>query len=898
MSEVVQTLEDSPDFPEFMADGQTSLIEDALEVRPDLLEPLQNLIRRGRIRIGPWFTMPDLWLADGESLIRNLLAGRADCLRYQAKFPNLGYVPDSFGHGEQMPQILNGFGIDNYIFSRGMPLEGEDNKLEFLWTAPDGMSQVTAHRLPRGYQNGALLPPAEDEEALRAALTACEASYARDSADPSQVLVLNGVDHIRIQADLPAILERARQLFPEDEIVPSSLENYLREFSPVDKPLLIRSGTLRGKRLSAGLLEGTWSSRIDLKIENARTAMVLQNWAEPLAALAASLTNASARTRELELAWKWLLQNHAHDSICGCSIDRVNADVRQRFIHCQEIAELIASDSINLLARTLTPFAAGSVVRYAGLAGAVGCEEFLFDSLEPTPPNWIDVLGEPIAVQSLSSRQLRRHDVVVLRGTRQGASGEEQAVKHHDFWEHRVLVQFPPATPCSIETFQTNKKAGTAKVANPVQVGPRSLENDILAVSVLSDGSLTLTNKASQQVYHGLLRLTDEADAGGGYSFLPVDGDEPVTTGKCQASVAILEPGPLRGALRISLNWDLPTGLAENRLSRSDAHVQCHWTLEIRLETGSPILQVKAQFENRAKDHRLRLLLPLPFLPQQLQAERAFYVATEIPGAYPSDPGQDNHPMRSWLAAEGETSGIAFVGKGLHEWSLRDQTLLVTLLRSVPFVGTCGSWETPDAQLIKKLSFEFALVLFNGTWRESAIPQQAARFLQPSAVVPAQPLHPSWSHLPHASIRFEEIQNTIARETSSWRPSWIQHANLQDGWRREVPPSPAELSGKHRLCPVVWDDPDILLSAFKSQGGRKVLLRFYSLAADQRRVVLRSDFLIHQAHSLTLSEEIMDELTISSGEITLDFLPYAIRTVTLELQSDETPTTPDPSPLH
>ena len=33
----------------------------------------------------------------------------------------------------------------------------------------------------------------------------------------------------------------------------------------------------------------------------------------------------------IDLAWKHLLENHPHDSICGCSIDQVHQDMIYRF---------------------------------------------------------------------------------------------------------------------------------------------------------------------------------------------------------------------------------------------------------------------------------------------------------------------------------------------------------------------------------------------------------------------------------------------------------------------------------------------------------------------------------------------------------------------------------------
>ena len=80
----------------------------------------------------------------------------------------------------------------------------------------------------------------------------------------------------------------------------------------------------------AWVIPGVLSSRIHLKQANARCENELCLWAEPFSVFAAGL-GVPYPKRYLELAWKYLLQNHPHDSICGCSIDQVHKDMEYRF---------------------------------------------------------------------------------------------------------------------------------------------------------------------------------------------------------------------------------------------------------------------------------------------------------------------------------------------------------------------------------------------------------------------------------------------------------------------------------------------------------------------------------------------------------------------------------------
>jgi alpha-mannosidase len=65
----------------FLLDGQTLLIEDYLRIRPEREADVAELVRAGRLQVGPWYVLADELIPSGESLIRNLLAGQTDSER-------------------------------------------------------------------------------------------------------------------------------------------------------------------------------------------------------------------------------------------------------------------------------------------------------------------------------------------------------------------------------------------------------------------------------------------------------------------------------------------------------------------------------------------------------------------------------------------------------------------------------------------------------------------------------------------------------------------------------------------------------------------------------------------------------------------------------------------------
>ncbi len=346
---VLDTLERDPAFTCFMLDGQTIVLEDYLDVRPENAERLQALARAGRLLTGPWYVQPDEFLSGGESLIRNLQLGRRMAQAYGGAMP-VGYLPDSFGHLAQAPQILRGFGLDNAVFWRGVG--PEITRSRFRWAAPDG-SEVTALWLGDqfGYSDGANLPLEAEALVARAQQLAGQLRGRAPRELRESLLLMNGSDHLEPQVGLPAALAEANARLREAglELRIAPLPEYVARVCalPVaDEQRHI--GELRSGRY-APLLPDVLSTRIWLKQRNTACEAALVRWAEPATAWAWALGSPHP-TRLLELAWKYLLPNSAHDSICGCGIDQVHREMLPRFDQSEQIANALTDEARRALA--------------------------------------------------------------------------------------------------------------------------------------------------------------------------------------------------------------------------------------------------------------------------------------------------------------------------------------------------------------------------------------------------------------------------------------------------------------------------------------------------------------------------------------------------------------------
>ena len=321
---VIEVLEGDSDFPAFTLDGQAVVLEDYLEVRPENEGRLRALLKAGRLQVGPSYILPDEFLVGAEPLVRNLLMGRAVCERFGAKPSPVGYLPDSFGHPAQIPQVLEGFGIRSFIFSRGLGDQIDEVGVIFRWRSPDDSEVLAFQQLPH-YSNFADLSGVEDAK-RRVRDIVDRFGEALERAGVDDVLLCNGSDHRPINRELPRWCAELEQRLPGSEFTIAKYDDYVQAVGPVEVPAW--TGELLGSRLQ-NVLRGVNSARLYIKRANERAEQRLLA-VETLAALR-SLRDGTLPGADFKLAWRDLLRCHPHDTICGCSCDEVHRDALVRY---------------------------------------------------------------------------------------------------------------------------------------------------------------------------------------------------------------------------------------------------------------------------------------------------------------------------------------------------------------------------------------------------------------------------------------------------------------------------------------------------------------------------------------------------------------------------------------
>jgi alpha-mannosidase len=352
---MLDILEQDREFKYFMLDGQTIVLDDYLQMRPEKEPVLREHIRKGRIIIGPWHILPDMFLVGPESHIRNLLQGDRTARKFGPKMM-IGYMPDSFGHIGQVPQILRGFGIDVASLWRGV----SDEPAEFWWQAPDGSHVLMAH-LRDGYGNGADLP-ADNLEQFARMVNEKSAILAAASAT-SDLLIMYGTDHMEPPRRTSEAIAYADEMLRNTHVFHSTLPQYVAAINDSIKKQKVELPTVVGELRACKrvhLLPGVLSTRMWIKQRNHACETLLGKWVEPFSTFAelltvgiSELTPLAALHRPSNLirqTWRLLMENHPHDSICGCSIDQVHEEMKVRFDQVDQIAEELTKKALESIA--------------------------------------------------------------------------------------------------------------------------------------------------------------------------------------------------------------------------------------------------------------------------------------------------------------------------------------------------------------------------------------------------------------------------------------------------------------------------------------------------------------------------------------------------------------------
>ena len=732
MEEIMDRLENDENYPYYVMDGQTAVLEDYFDVKPENKERVKKLVQQGKLIVGPWYTQTDEMVVGAESIVRNLLYGLKDS-RELGDPMMIGYLPDSFGQSEKLPQILNGFNIKRAIFWRGTSERHGTTKHNFYWKS-NSEGEVMVHLMPLGYAIGKYLPV--DEDALRIRMSKYMPVLERGAVNDA-ILIGNGHDQMPIQQNIYDVMETLKKIYPDKNFFLSKYENIFDEVEQAPNIDTIQGELIDGKYMRVH--RSIFSSRADLKSSNTRIENKITNILEPLATMAYSLGE-EYHEGLIEAIWKELMKNHAHDSIGCCCSDKVHKDIENRFylaenkvdeltnFYKRKIVDAIPEDITldKLVAFNLVPYERTTVIE-----GDIITKMKNFELVDKEGKTYeYEILSTEVVDAGLIDRQIVHYG------------------DYDPFVKYSIALE-DTLPSMGYKSFMIREIEGEVKVEQKGNV----VENEFYKVEVNANGTLDITDKESGKLYSQVLTIEDGSDDGDGYDFSPL-ADDFIVTSKDVVATSNIKSTKLKSIIEIEFTMEVPKDLDSRKAKKIDGSFGMK--LIVTMYKGSKIIDIKAVIDNRVKDHRVRILIPngiktgFSLSDNQFgEIKRSIYdSAMDVWEKEKWNERPDSiYPMLSYVALDNK-DGLAVLTNSVREYEIIGKdydTIAVTLLRGVGFLGkeemlrrpgrpSGIKMPTPDSQLQGVHTFEIAI-----TRKENHMAKIAKEYITPVVVYNKMP---------------------------------------------------------------------------------------------------------------------------------------------------------------
>lgn len=597
LKKIAQTRDD---FVTYCLDGQYYPLKEYLDVVPEDKDVMKDLIRRGLLTIGPFYTQFDEWLPSAESMIRNCLYGDRLCKSFGG-YMRAGYLPDNFGHPMQLPQILKGFDLDSLLFMRGMPEVEGGHDDEFYYTGLDGSKIFISHF--RESYSGAfdiftkpVFPPqprevpyypdylsfehhkelADHDDPQRIARSLIANVHRIKDRYPTGIIpLIAGYDHLPPQINIGDSIKAANEMQDEIEFVMGDVQQYVElatKMTGKNGPCQEYNMELIGSMYQYVLL-GALSTRTYLKRENFACEALLEKYAEPLDAIA-SLYGYPHKPRLLDEAWDFMMVNSAHDSIHGSSVDEVHVEMQARYAGARQIAAGIIHDALKYVGRNMPAWAGkdDEILVMSPTTAKNQPVELWLPVNEPIRKEFTEAFSsasgmrrKKIAIKTEDGRLL---DVQIIdrvpaeiNGRGQPRNNEypgrvfEKVLFRDDFKAHEIrrytmveIDEMPAAAFCAGDDF---------------------IENEFIRLEV-KNSLISLIDKRTGFEVHNLNLLEEDADAGDAWDYAPTwTPGEVVRSSQFRFTSRLKECGAVRAVLEIEGEMNVPYELeGDNRSAK------------------------------------------------------------------------------------------------------------------------------------------------------------------------------------------------------------------------------------------------------------------------------------------------------------------------------------------
>ncbi len=328
INHILDKLEQDPK-KTFLFDGQTAPFEN-YKNDSFKLKRIKKLVKNKQLKIGPWYSQPDMRQTTEEGLIRNYEYG-SYFVGLKTDHYDYIYTPDSFGFSENIPIIYKFLGKKNALLWRGVNREIINDNPYFEWKASNGDS-VNVYNMASGYFVGRYLYDDDSINDLYKNNLLPSIKYQSHFGKYKEIAIPTGGDQQPYNEKLDNAIKKLNQKKDGNNYFLSTWNDFFKAF--VKQNQSQKKISYNGQLVYAfgGRLHKTIGShRPDIKELIFKTELSLSRVLEPLFMLS-SLGRNNYPQVQLDAIWKKLLLSQAHDSYASCNSDQVNDQIKNRLL--------------------------------------------------------------------------------------------------------------------------------------------------------------------------------------------------------------------------------------------------------------------------------------------------------------------------------------------------------------------------------------------------------------------------------------------------------------------------------------------------------------------------------------------------------------------------------------
>lgn len=691
--EIIKVMEENPNIKSFLMDGQTSIIEEYLDMHPYMKERIEKLIRNKRIFTGPWFSQTDTLIISAENMVRNLLYG-TNYAEEMGHCMQIGYLPDSFGMSEQMPQFYNGFDMEYAMFRRGIYDEITKDR-EFYWKSLDG-SKVFTHNI---YHYGSMAYPPEDKEGLKSFIEEKRSLLAPDSKT-GIIVLFNGEDQKPIRKNIIDIISTMNKVMPEIKTSLVSPEELMDKLKKAEYNFITHIGEMTSGQHSRSH-KSIFSTRADLKSKNNKIDTFLINVLEPILSIS-HILGFYYEKESIDYMWKRMLENSAHDSIGMCNSDSTNRFIESRYDEVEEYGKSLLEMklrkiSINVDCDNIYHFQIYNLLPYKR-NGFITINIF-------TPGENIKLVDTDNNEYDFTINSIKdvTDEIYKLSVREAGVGGNinpKWIVENKKIFSANITIYLKDIVPFGYTTFmilENNDEVddinNDVSASEQIKNVNNRIENKFYCIEV-NKNTITCFDKKSKKLYKDFISIEEDGDEGDTYNYSTPTKN--MIYSKIEEMETSIEKDKFYNKLIVNGLIRVPSNLENREKNIIDSFIKIK--LSIILDIENDFIKVESSILNKDSFHRVRLIVNTDIESNISISDQQFgtiYRDTKIDSNNWRERGFNEkpitiEPMISYCALRNNYHTVQVITENVREYQVvgdKLDRLALTLYRANSYLG-------------------------------------------------------------------------------------------------------------------------------------------------------------------------------------------------------------------